>query len=72
MTRAGDLEEHATLLAERDLAVVEGPRDAGKSEVDDGIGQRGAAVETRTSIGRLHASARARSGLTSVRLGTRL
>ncbi len=41
---AGDLEEHPALLLHVDLAVVDGPRDAGEAEVVDQLVDREAAV----------------------------
>ena len=39
MAGAGDLEEHAALLAQRDLAVVEEARDVREAEVVDGFAE---------------------------------
>ena len=48
VTGARDLEEHARLLLQRDLAVVDGPRDAGQPEVLDRL----ARASTRASLTR--------------------
>ena len=39
MARAGDLEERPVLLPERDLAVVEEPRDEREPEIVDGLAE---------------------------------